>query len=140
MKTKIINKPASIVSSSTKAPGASCLSCLKKTLLLFLLILGMQFSKAQSVSVAVLKSPCNHDGTLEATITGGTPPYTFNWYGVGVNQTHSGTSATDDLVNFAGGSGGVDVRDASGSYFYASFSVSPFQLSSVLLCISPAVR
>ena len=58
------------------------------------------------------------DGMIDLSVTGGTPPYSFNWTGPG-----SFTASTQNLSGLAGGTYNVKVTDANGIVNTASVKV-----------------
>jgi uncharacterized repeat protein (TIGR01451 family) len=93
-------------------------------LLLFVFFLFGATIFAQTITVSMATTPaCSLDGSATATLTGGTPPYTFYWYGPNVNLTNT----SNVLSGVAGGMYYVYVYDNFNHSGYATFSIqSPF--------------
>jgi len=60
-----------------------------------------------------------NDGEIDITVTGGTPPYTFDWDNDGIGDNDD----TEDLTNLPSGSYNVTVTDANSCIATASASV-----------------
>ncbi len=98
-----------------------------KIALLFLILTAGLRTTAQTVNFTLLKQPCNHDGIVVATVSGMSGPYTFQWYGMGINQSDASvTVTTDTLKNYAGGNIYVEVTNAAKVYASNTTSASPF--------------
>ncbi|HEY0066676.1 MAG TPA: T9SS type A sorting domain-containing protein [Flavisolibacter sp.] len=62
----------------------------------------------------VTNASCNSGGSIDISVSGGTPPYTYSW---------SNGATTQDLSNVPAGSYTVTVRDATGATKQAGFTV-----------------
>lgn len=61
---------------------------------------------------------CNaNNGSVDLTVTGGTPPYTYYWYGGGSGQS------SQDAINLPVGFAGVNIRDANNCYLYYDVNI-----------------
>lgn len=70
---------------------------------------------ALSGGTAITHEMFGNDGTINLTVGGGTPPYSFDWTGPGAF-----TASTEDITGLAGGVYGVNVTDANGCTFSIS--------------------
>src|SRR5690606_11438404 len=76
------------------------------------------------VSAVVLQNTCpgRSDGAVEATVTGGTPPYNYQWNTVPVQNTAV-------VNNLPAGTYTVTITDANSCVTYATVAVNDFELS-----------
>ncbi|MCF8374699.1 MAG: T9SS type A sorting domain-containing protein [Bacteroidales bacterium] len=75
--------------------------------------------------------PAGNDGAIDATITGGTMPYTVDW--------NSGFASTVDLTALVSGAYHIDVIDAHGCTAFADFTLSepaPFMVTDNITNVS----
>ncbi|HEX2899400.1 MAG TPA: SprB repeat-containing protein, partial [Bacteroidia bacterium] len=100
---------------------------LHKLFLLFLMsfIGGWTLYGQVILSVSMSTTPaCSLDGSATATVTGGTPPYSYSWYG----PTGSLTTTTNTLTGVPGGTYYLYVTDAGNGWGSQSFAIGmPFQ-------------
>ena len=108
--------------------------CMKKIILLILLAVFSMGTYA-TTTFTLVTPPCNHDGLLQASFTGLTPPLTVRWttYGsAGMTITHTGVSGLiDALTGYSGGMITTSVTDAMGVTDSIGFysGVAPFTIS-----------
>lgn len=69
------------------------------------------------------------DGEIDITVTGGTPPYSFNW---------SNSTTTEDNTNLTAGSYDVTVTDAAGCEAIGNYTISEPTAITVTDTITPA--
>ncbi len=102
--------------------------------------LGCQFTteitlvqpNALDASITVVQPICHEDGgTLTATITGGTAPYTFNWGTAGQNNVQT-------LLNQEAGTYTLNVADAGGCTFTTTASIEATVLLELTTAATPA--
>ena len=67
-----------------------------------------------NATAVVTDAKCDTLGSIDLTVTGGTPPYSFSW---------SNGAMTEDLANVADGNYDVDITDAFGCTFSLSETV-----------------
>lgn len=74
-------------------------------------------------SVSTTDVACSGDssGVVIVNVSGGNPPYTYNWQPLGVSNTTNATS--DTLMGLAVGSYTIDVSDAGNCQYNASFTI-----------------
>jgi len=95
----------------------------KLTLLTTFCLLGC-WALAQNLNVSVATTPsCSLSGTATATVTNGTPPYTYTWY-IGSFGTISPVT-TNQLTNLGGGYVSVMATDANGQTGWGGNPVQP---------------
>ena len=106
---------------------------LMKKLLLSTLLLAFGFlANAQTVTLALITSPCDSNGVVVATFTGMPTPYDVQWSAYPSYVTHYGrTGATDTLYGYLGGYVQVYGYDTitSISAFDSSYFSAPFNVS-----------
>lgn len=66
-----------------------------------------------SISMLVIQDNCDGTGSIDVTVTGGTPPYTYAWYDANGNLF----ATTEDLDSIPSGTYALVVTDASGCTF-----------------------
>jgi uncharacterized repeat protein (TIGR01451 family) len=89
-----------------------------------LLLLLFQTAYAQTPTVIVsTTAACDHDGSATASVTGGTPPYTYYWY---INDTME-TTYSNVKTGLAGGTYWIYIYDNNGASDsgWVSFYVNP---------------
>jgi uncharacterized repeat protein (TIGR01451 family) len=94
----------------------------RNTLLLLLFLFASTVYAQAQITVTLATTPaCSLDGSITATVTGGTAPYTYTWYGpngpIGTN--------TSALTGVAGGQYYVQVVDQNQQYGYNQDIVTP---------------
>lgn len=95
---------------------------MKRTLLFTAFNLLICFAFTQNLLVTMSSTPaCSLDGTASATVSNGTPPYTYLWYW-GNNST---TTTTGTLTGLAGGWISVQVTDANNLVGWGNVNVTP---------------
>ncbi len=105
----------------------------RKILNVFLLLICIVFGEVlygQSVlSISMSTTPaCSLDGSVTATVTGGTPPYIYSWY----SANNSLPQTTNALIGLGGGSYYLTVQDQNQNYAYTQAIVaSAFNFSAV---------
>jgi hypothetical protein len=96
-----------------------------KKISLFILFLAVSISMmgqplgSMTVSVTTTSS-CNHDGTATATVSGGTAPYSYKWFG-----TDSSTTTGPSISGISDGSYYVEVTDSNNQVQYGFGHVDP---------------
>jgi uncharacterized repeat protein (TIGR01451 family) len=90
---------------------------------LFGLFLGFKAQGQMTLTVSMVTTPaCSLDGSATATVTGGTPPYTYTFYGPAY---YNGPSNT--ITGVPGGTYSLYVNDGFNNYGYANFTIAmPF--------------
>lgn len=71
-------------------------------------------------------APCNHDGQIDITVSGGTAPYTYSWR---FNDPNTIVATSEDLTNASGGAYTVEIHDNNnqcGTYYISV--PQPFQI------------
>lgn len=71
-------------------------------------------------------APCNHDGQIDITVSGGTAPYTYSWR---FNDPNTIVATTEDISNTSGGMYSVEIHDNNnqcGTYYI--YSPQPFHI------------
>ena len=100
---------------------------MKKLLLFALLIISGLRSGAQTVSVAMIASPCDSNGVLVATFSGMSTPYDVQWStSTGYITHYLVTGVTDTMYGYTGGMVNVSGYDSiTSAYAFDSISFSP---------------
>jgi hypothetical protein len=94
----------------------------------FLLIAGAAYSQQLQVSASTTSS-CMDDGTATCTVTGGVPPYQFEWTKPG-DPTFP-TLFTQSISNLKPGVYQLIVTDANGDFTYGMVYVNPIVLATI---------
>ena len=105
---------------------------MKKLILLTLLIAFGLKSNAQSVSLAMIASPCDSNGVVVATFSTTTPPGLYcYWISGGVLTYHHPVGLTDTFYGFTGGGISIRANDTgwSSSIFDSIYVPLPFAIS-----------